>query len=49
MNKAFFIIALAVALIILRPFKNLNGANKFIQPGYKLVYSQVKRPCDRKH
>lgn len=38
MNMAFFIIALAVALIILHPFKNLNGSNKFIQPEYKLVY-----------
>ena len=39
MNEAgCLIIALAVALIILHPFKNLNGSKKFIQIGHKLIY-----------
>ncbi len=38
MNKAFFIIALPVALIIFHPFKNLNGSNYFVRLGYKLIY-----------
>lgn len=39
MDKAFcFIIALAVALIILHLLQNLNGSIHFIQQGYKYVY-----------